>query len=649
MISNENEKPHGLEDVTKKLYSRDEKVLPARRVGILHSFKKAVATTWNSEKKEQVKETIATLSDHATHTPFFKKFFVASSIFFLVALAIGGYLFFFGGGSVSSENVGINILGNAFTSGGENLPLTLEISNKNAIPLELTDLIIEYPKSGTSLTDNPSDIARERQSIGTVEAGKIIEHKVDLTLYGKEGSVKQIKFTLEFHVPGSNAVFQREKLFAVNISSAPISLTVTAPNSTTAEQDYTATVTVAANTTRSIPNMLVRVDYPTGFKFQSATPQPTYLSNVWNIGTVEPGKPIDIQIKGTLSGEDGEERSFRVYTGEANPSDKNEIGVVYQSTLHTVDLVRPFIEATLVVNGQRGPEVTISPRSTITVEIPWANNLPSSVLDAEIKATISGNLIDRTTVQPRGGFFNSSENSIIWNRDTDETFGTLEPGEHGSVGFTFSTYSLYHDNQLATNPTVSVDVSISGKQPQEGNFLQAVNSFAKTTAKLTTDFAFSGQAYYHSGPFVNSGPLPPKVDQKTTYTVRWALTSSANSVKNVVVRGALPPYVHFLGNVSPDDEDLSLDPITGEVVWNAGTVVRGAGLTADSDPRAVYFQVELTPSLSQIGDTPTLVLESKATGVDTFTGFPLTSTWREINTRVFNDAGYQQGTDQVVQ
>jgi hypothetical protein len=649
MVSNDNEKPHGLDDVTKKLYSRDEKALPPRRVGILHQVKTAVDTMWTPEKKEQVQQTMTTITAPALHTSFFKKFFIASGIFFVVAIVIGAYLFFAGGRSVSAENVSINILGNAFTHGGEALPLSLEIGNKNATPLELTDLIIEYPKSGTNLTDDPSDIARLRQSIGTIPAGAIQNHKVELTLYGKEGTTKQIKFTLEFHVPGSNATFQQQKLFAVNINSAPISLTVDAPNSSTAGQEYNAVITVAANTTKAIPNMVVHVDYPTGFKFIRATPAPTYLSNVWSIGTVEPGKPIDIKITGTMAGEDGEERSFRIYTGEQAKSDKNQIAIVYQSALHTVDLVRPFIEADLVVNGQRTDEVVISPRSPISVEIPWANNMPVSVLDAEITATVTGDLIDRSTISPQGGFFNSAENKIVWNRDTDETFGTLEPGEHGSVGFTFSTYSLYRNNQLANKPTVTISVSISGKQPQEGNFLQTVDSFKNTTAKLTTDFAFSGEAYYKNGPFVNTGPLPPKADQKTTYTIRWALTSSANDVKNVVVKGSLPAYVHFLGNISPESEDISLDPITGEIIWNAGTVTRGSGLTTESEPRYVYFQVELAPSITQIGDTPNLVLETKATGVDSFTGFPLSGTLRELTTRIFNDAGYQQGYDQVGQ
>jgi hypothetical protein len=43
------------------------------------------------------------------------------------------------------------------------------------------------------------------------------------------------------------------------------------------------------------------------------------------------------------------------------------------------------------------------------------------------------------------------------------------------------------------------------------------------------------------------------------------------------------------------------------------------------------------------------VLETKATGIDAFTNFPLTATWREITTRIFNDEGYQQGNDQVTQ
>jgi hypothetical protein len=160
------EKPHGLDDVTKKLYSRDEKALPPHRTGVLHKVQQTAATVWNSERQEKMNETIATLSTSATHTSFFKKFFIASGIFFLVALTIGAYLFFAGGRSVSAQNVSINILGNAFTPGGEPLPLTLELGNRNTIPLQLVDLIVEYPKSGTSLSGNPSDIARIRQPIG---------------------------------------------------------------------------------------------------------------------------------------------------------------------------------------------------------------------------------------------------------------------------------------------------------------------------------------------------------------------------------------------------------------------------------------------------------------------------------------------------
>lgn len=645
MLPTGEEQPHGIEDITKKLYSRDENAIQPDRAGVLHTIKHKVQNTWTPERKEQVAQVAQVLSDTATKTSFFKKFFVGAGIFFVFAIALAAYFFLNGSRSISIENVSINILGNAFTQGGEPLPLTLEIGNKNATPLELTDLVIEYPRSGTDLTD-PTDVERIRESIGTIASGELLNHKTTLTLYGKEGTTKRMKFTLQFHVPGSNAIFQREKEYAVTISSAPITLTVSGPNTTTANQEYTATISIAANTSRVIPDMLVRVDYPTGFKFLRADPAPAYLSNIWDVGTITPGKQIDIKITGRFNAEDGDERSLRVFTGERDSANKNAIGVVYQSVLHTVDIVRPFIEAHLVINGQRGNDVVISPRAPIAVEIPWANNLPTTILNGQIKVSLSGELIDKASISPTGGFYNSSENTITWNRDTDGAFALLNPGAGGSVGFTFKTFGLYSNNQIATNPAVTISVSISGEQPQEGNFLQSVDSAETRTAKLTTDFALTGAAFYRNGPFTNTGPLPPKVDGRTTYTIKWTATSSANSVKNVVVKAKLPAYVHFLSKVSPDDEDLSLDPLTGEVIWNIGTVPRGAGFTVPA--KDVFFQVELAPSLSQLGGTPTLILEANASGIDSYTSYPLTARWREITTSLFNDANYSSAEGTVV-
>ena len=246
-----------------------------------------------------------------------------------------------------------------------------------------------------------------------------------------------------------------------------------------------------------------------------------------------------------------------------------------------------------------------------------------------------------------GGFYNSADNTITWDQNTLPDLASVDPGANGTLGFTFSAQSLYQGGTLASDPQIDMDVSISGKEPQEGTYSQDVNSIEHKTVKLTSDFQIAGDAFYSIGPFTNSGPFPPKVDGKTTYTIKLSMTSSANDISNVVAKAALPPYVHFLSMVNPTTEDIHIDPVSGNLVWNVGTVPKGSGFTGN--PRTVYFQVELDPSATQLGTAPVLVNSISASGTDTYTNTALSSTWKEITTRLLNDPAFTQGDENVSQ
>lgn len=641
MLSEENEKPHRLDDIQKRLYSPNPKAIPKTRTGILHQVNHTVSSAWNSAPVAAVSNTIKTAG---MQTSLFKKFFIGTIVFFVVAVLIGLFLFFAGSGGVSNDNVSVNILGNAYTPGGEALPLTVEIANSNPVDLELVDLIVQYGRNKADVSD-PSDMVTNRISVGTVAAGKAVNQKVDLTLYGVEGMNKQVKFTLEYHVSGSNAVYQKEKFFAVVINTAPVTLIVTADTSTTSGQPYTFNVSVTSNVKKVIPGMILKMEYPIGFAFSNSEPAASYLSNIWNLGDLAPGETRKIKIMGMITAENGEQRSFRVYAGSASENDKNVIGVTFTSILHSVDIVKPFLAASLTINGQKGTQIAVQSKSTINGVVTWSNNLPVRILNAKITVKLNGTLIDQSSVQSDGGFYSSVDNTITWDRNTRPQLASIDPGAEGSFGFTFSTLSLYQNGGVVTDPQVVLDVSISGQQPQEGTNSQEVNNIEHTVIKLGTDFQVNATAAYTGQPFINTGPIPPAVNQKTTYTIKWALTSSANTVSNVKVSASMPPFVHFLNNVYPANADVKIDPISGNIVWNAGSVMKGSGFT--SDPKFVFFQIELNPSISQVGQTPVLINTVTATGIDSYTNTPVNSLWQAVNTQLYNDPIFQAGDEKI--
>ncbi len=630
-----------LEDLDRELYSKN--VDGMRRPDITLPRRGFDAPKmW--EHVETVKNTV---KDVSKKTSVFKKFFAFSVIFFVAALSFGAYMFFGGGNTVSSDNIIINVLGNAFTSGGEELPLEIEIANKNNVAFSYTNLIVEYPRGDTT---DPSAGSMERKQIDTGPLGGGATHTehVPITLFGQEGTTKDVTLTLEYRVQGSNATFKKQKIYTVNINSAPISLLVDAPKNVNPNQQFTFKINVISNAKNKLPNMLVHIDYPTGFRFAKADPSPTYLSTAWNIGDLDPGQSKVITVSGSLAAAQGEERSFRIFAGTASDSDRNTVGVVFNSFLYTTLIEQPFLNAKLTINGDTADTVTVFPKQQIHGEIHWSNNLGTPIRDAELKVKFSGDVLNLSSIVPAQGFYNSNDKTITWNKDTFSQFASLDPGESGTVSFAFASLPLLKsDRTIYDNPQITVGVSIKGRAPEEGDIVKNVDNFEQKIVKIATDFQVTEQSLRNSGPFTNTGPIPPRVGEKSTYTILWTASSSASSVSGAVARASLPSYVHFIGAPNPSSENLALDPATGEVVWKIGTVQKGTGFT--SGPRQVYFQVEITPSSSQVASAPILVGELKATGTDSYTTKTLDTRYNQVTTATLNDSGYSQEMGKVVQ
>ena len=104
---------------------------------------------------------------------------------------------------------------------------------------------------------------------------------------------------------------------------------------------------------------------------------------------------------------------------------------------------------------------------------------------------------------------------------------------------------------MLPNPTINIDVSISGKQQVSGYATADLKNSNLGIIRIISDVGFVTKAFYYSGPFANTGPVPPKVGQTTSYTIQWSLSNTANNISKGVVRSSLPFWINFAGLVSP--------------------------------------------------------------------------------------------------
>ena len=178
---------------------------------------------------------------------------------------------------------------------------------------------------------------------------------------------------------------------------------------------------------------------------------------------------------------------------------------------------------------------------TVQAVVSWQNNNPAPLSNIVIEAKLNGEVLNRYSVYASiGGFYRSIDDTIVWDKRGNPELRLVEPGARGSVGFSFSPRALdANTTSIIKNPQVTFDVQAHAQRTSASGSSEDVTTFASRTVKFDTDLRLGARATYFSGPFKNTGALPPKVDKETTYTVSFTVHNSSNSVSNAVVKTTL--------------------------------------------------------------------------------------------------------------
>lgn len=646
MAIGDKDKLNRLEELKNKLFSKNYEQKKEHRDKFTEMQTGEVKDSWGDETNAS-SEFSDSSKNFFMKTSIFKNFFYFSLIFFVLTLIYASFMFFKGGNTVSNENIDISVVGSNFVAGGEDLSFVVEIKNRNSSSLDLADLIVEYPKSSSISGINSTE--RNRISIGKIPAGEIHYENIKLILFGEQGSLRSLKISLEYRVEGSNAIFVKEKPYEVTISSTPLNISVEGPSIISPNQDINLNVKVVLNSTKPATRTLIKIDYPVGFVFTSSLPSPSLGNNIWSLGDIPPGGEKEIAILGKmLDVFDGEQKAFQISSGIQSFSDKSMFDIVYNSVSHIVAISRPFIEANLFINGVAGREYVSATKNSIGGRIEWKNNLDTNLNDLEIRAKIKGNAVNEKTIGVEQGFYNSSTDTIVWDKNSVSKFKEISPGDSGSVNFSFAPVSLFSAGSgVLASPIINIEVSISGKQLTENYASKDLENLSSATIRIISDVGFTNKILYYSGPFTNKGAIPPKVEKETTYTITWSLSNTANNISKGIVTSSLPSWVKFLGTISPTGEDLVYNSSTRGITWNVGFIPKGAGVTGIA--KSISFQVGFSPSLSQLRSSPTLINEATLTGYDDFAKVDIRVNKESLNTVLDNDPMFPSGGGSVVE
>ena len=578
---------------------------------------------------------------------FVTKIFIASVLFCFAAIGIGAYLFLNGANLISANNIDVTINGPISVDGGTPISFDVVATNNNNVPLQTVDMSVDFPAGTTDPTDPTSVLQNYRKLIGDMPTGGVSHQTVNAIMFGEENTQKEITVTLTYSVKGSTAIFTKVKTYDVLISSSPLSVNVSSFDQITSGQQFDLKVVLKSNSSQILKNVLVKATYPFGFTYSSASVKPLSDNQTWKIGDLPPGASKTITITGKLDGQDTDTRVFHFYVGAQSTNDPKTIGTQYGLADKSMTIQKPFISLNVGVdNDQTNGDYVGKFGQSNQVQITWFNNLSTAVSNVQIVAKLSGTAYDKTRILPSSGNFQSATDQIVWNQQTNPELASIAPGGSGSVSFSVTPVDRSTLNNQIINPVFNITAGVSGDRKSETNVPQNLTSVTSRNIRIASNATFTGRIVRSQGPFANIGPIPPKAEKSSTYTVVWIVDNTSSAVGKAQVTATLPSYVTWLGNYSPTSENVTYDKNSGTITWAIGNVDTYTVNT--SHRRELDFQISLNPSIAQVGQLVNLVNQANFMAVDTFTNSSIQGTQDTLTTRYSTDPVYKPGDETVI-
>lgn len=647
------EKKERLNKLEKKLYSRgapniiDENKPKPDVSDDIEKETEYVNESWENPKAGGFDELASRISNMAEKkNSFVKKILAFSIIFFVIASGVAAYIFFGGVNQVSSKNVDIKVVGPISIGAGQETSLDINVINNNNIDLDSASLLVEYPTGTRSVSDLTKELSQERFVLGNIKSGESYNQNVKIVFFGEKDSLKDLKISLEYRVQNSSALFYKEKIHEISISSAPIIITSTYPKEVNSNQDISFSIEVASNSKDSINNFLINVEYPFGFVFKKASPVTSYGNNTWSFSDLASGGKKTILIEGTIVGQDNEEKVFKINAGTASDKDERVIAIPFLQSTESVLIKKSFIGLNVLIGGKEG-NFTGQGGSQVNTQLSIINNLPSKLFNTSVTVAFDGGAFNQSSISVEdGGFFQSSNNTILWDKRSVQNFSDMEPGSKEELSFRLSPL-LYANIATGAKPEINMVITIKGNRISGSGSSEEVSLMETRKIVLATNLSLISKIVRSVGNIENFGPIPPKPNIPTTYTAIWSISNTFNQASNVEVRAALPSYVKWTNIKSPSSEVLSFNQDTNEIIWKVGSVLSNTGFSYPK--KEVNFQLEFMPSVSQVGQAPNLMGETSISGIDKTTGLKIESKVSAVTTNFYGDPSYRIGDDRVTQ
>jgi len=568
-------------------------------------------------------------------TPKQKQYLRRSGIFLIIGFLIAaGFMIWRSFISFDKSKVKLEISGPERIESGDEAVYAVKYGNKSKITLKDIKLVFYFPEDSLLIETANEDLIQSSE-LSDLGAGQESWIELKARIIGQKDSQKKVQARLSFRPANLGSRFENQAEFLTKIISVPLILDFDLPNRLVSGQSFDFSLEYLNQGEVAFKNLELKLEYPAGFNFKSAEPEPLERNNLWPVSDLMAGGANKIFIHGAIEGRENERKSFKAQLGVL----RNDQFILYTETVEAVQISVSPLFVSQTVNGKT--DYVAKAGEVLNYQIDYKNTTDVGIKDVVITSQLDGSALDLASLELEKGSFDGLNRVITWNAGNLPALEFLGPRQEGKVEFRVKIKdSLPIKNYSDKNFSITNTVKINSSQIPLSLASIQVSGQSQLTTKIASQLTLEAKGYFRDDLIPNSGPIPPRVGQATTYTIKWQVSNTSNDLKNVKVAAYLPPHIQWLGKVKPSEEDLKYNSGTGQLIWSIGDLAAATGLLLPV--KQIAFQVAITPSLTHAGGLVELIGQSIATGKDSFTGLELTSADEPIDTDLPDDLTVNQ-------
>lgn len=559
-------------------------------------------------------------------SPRQKKILIISAAVFFVALAVSGAVFYFWLTSFKKSQVDFAITGPTQVASGDNVNLSVSYWNNTRQILQNAVLTVRYPQDALVLSGK----IIQNIDLGSIGVGGGGKQEITVAFVGSDKSIQKIEAILNYKPQNTSSSFENSAVKEVAISGSALEIDFKTPDTVLPNLKNIYTIHYKNSTDKVFKNVSIEASYPANFVLASSDKTPARGNNVWNLGDLNSNEEGNIILIGILRNDTNVKFELAIGVAENGKFYK------FNSVFSQINLAALPLKLDILVNNETS--VIASPGDHLQFKLRYENAAGIALSDVVLKVKLDGLMYDFATIKT-DGFYSSVDNTIVWNAGNLPAFKNLASGESGKADFDISVKPSHVIRTFRDkNFLLQVSAMLNTPTVPPALAVKELSVSSDLAIKVNTRAELKTKGYYFDAVLKNSGPLPPKVNQTTTYTVHWQITNFSNDVDGVMVRSVLPEGAKWLNKkTGAGAAILEYNDRTNELTWNVGKVQAGTGVLLD--PYEVIFQISLTPPVTKAGQVVVLLETSNLTGKDVFTGSDVEAGAPQLKTDLPDDSG----------